>query len=98
MSDFFFFFIDTNEFQETVELTLEVGCTIPRHKAYWKTLFYVAEGSVEFITEDSSVKRERGDFLAVEAGVIRSSKNLGNSEAKIIVIKSGVLDKEPEFV
>ena len=97
-SCFSFNVISSNESVEVVELTLNEGCVIPAHKAFWATTFYVSSGEVELTSAGSTVTLKNGESIVLEPGVVRSSKNVGDGDAVIVVIKSGELKKEPVFI
>ena len=65
------------------------GAFVHRHRSY-EEAFYVLDGEIEYALDDRPVTASPGTTVFVPAGVVHAFKNVGNADARHLVIYAPV--------
>jgi quercetin dioxygenase-like cupin family protein len=65
------------------------GAFVHRHRSYDEA-FYVLEGEIEYVLDEQRVTASSGTTVFVPAGVVHTFKNVGNADARHLVIHAPV--------
>lgn len=79
----------TNQAYSLVEITTAPGAGTPPHRQKDDDeAFYILEGSYEFMLNGKSLAPEPGQLLFVAKGEAHAFKNVGTSNARMLIINS----------
>ncbi len=80
---------ETSGAYSLVEITTAPGAGTPPHRQNAdEELFYVLEGSYEFLHHDRQVTAGPGDHVLIQRGQAHAFRNIGSTNARMLIINS----------